>query len=447
MVSPSLFSGGMFSDGLQYAAISHNLAKGIGTFWNPHLSNSLYPQFHEHPPFVFFLQSLWFRLFGDSIYIERFYSLFTLIFTGIIVVSIWKTLTGNIKTSWIPLFFLVIIPKISWSVSNNMLENTMMVFTSLSALFYLKSLSKRRFLFLLLSAVSLFFAMFSKGFVALYIWSFPLWIFLFTKKIALKQTVSDTVLIIFFTLLPLFLIMVLSPEANRSLTAYFNRQIIGSFKNIQTVTNRFTILWDFVSGIALPVVIALIVKMIAHIKNIRVSHNKFTSMALAFFALSFSGVLPIAISLKQSSFYILTVYPFFVISLSLIAEPYISQLINLSKIRRINGKFVYLFFLFSLIFSYFQIYQRGRDKAKRDDIKKIISYVGENTDLSIKPELFADWSLHGYFVRYANVSLDPNNKNHRFFIDKTKISDTLFLKRYEYVPLKTATLFLYKRKE
>ena len=39
-------------DGLMYSAISKNLANGIGTFWNPYLSETLFPEFHEHPPLV-----------------------------------------------------------------------------------------------------------------------------------------------------------------------------------------------------------------------------------------------------------------------------------------------------------------------------------------------------------------------------------------------------------
>ena len=47
IVAPNLFSDGMILDGLFYATISKNLANGLGSFWYPHLTNTLMPQFHE----------------------------------------------------------------------------------------------------------------------------------------------------------------------------------------------------------------------------------------------------------------------------------------------------------------------------------------------------------------------------------------------------------------
>ena len=87
--APSLWSDGMFMDGLYYAAISRNLADGLGSFWYLHFTDFSYPIFHEHPPLAMGLQSILFYFFGDSIYIERLYSFFTFIFTGAIIHLIW----------------------------------------------------------------------------------------------------------------------------------------------------------------------------------------------------------------------------------------------------------------------------------------------------------------------------------------------------------------------
>ena len=55
-----LFSDGMFMDGLAYAALSKNMAIGYGSFWYPHLSDTLWNEFHEHPGLGLWLQSLFF---------------------------------------------------------------------------------------------------------------------------------------------------------------------------------------------------------------------------------------------------------------------------------------------------------------------------------------------------------------------------------------------------
>ena len=132
LIGKTLFSDGMFMDGLLYASVAKNLSNGIGSFWHLHLTNTFLPQFYEHPPLAFGLQSLFFYVFGESIYIERIYSLLTFVIVGILIVSIWNIINNEKQTGWLPLLFWITIPLVSWCCSNNMLENTMSVFICLS---------------------------------------------------------------------------------------------------------------------------------------------------------------------------------------------------------------------------------------------------------------------------------------------------------------------------
>ena len=70
---PRLAQRGMFVDGVTYASIARNLAEGRGTFWTPFYTDTLYPQFHQHPALGLWLQSLWFRALGDHLIVERAY--------------------------------------------------------------------------------------------------------------------------------------------------------------------------------------------------------------------------------------------------------------------------------------------------------------------------------------------------------------------------------------
>ena len=111
--APTLWTEGMFMDGLYYAAIARNLSEGVGSFWALHLTNCSFPVFNEHPPLAIWLQSLMFYCIGDNLFIERIYSLSTFIVTGFIIHLIWKEIT-NIKLqhlSWVPLFLWIIIPQ------------------------------------------------------------------------------------------------------------------------------------------------------------------------------------------------------------------------------------------------------------------------------------------------------------------------------------------------
>ncbi len=105
IVSVELFSDGMFMDGLLYAGISRNMAEGMGSFWKPFLSQTLYPEFYEHPPLALGLQAVFLKLVGDSIYVERFYSLATHFIMGYLMILIWKKVTHETRYSWVPLLF------------------------------------------------------------------------------------------------------------------------------------------------------------------------------------------------------------------------------------------------------------------------------------------------------------------------------------------------------
>jgi 4-amino-4-deoxy-L-arabinose transferase-like glycosyltransferase len=159
----------MFLDGLIYSTVSKNLADGLGTFWNPHFTTTLMPEFHEHPPLAFGIQSVFYTFLGESRYIDKFYSLFTVAIVGYIILRIWKTL--GYKYGWFPLFIWLMTPTVFWASYNNLLENSLTIFTSLSILFYLKNQESKKYYFIFLSGFMLALGFLTKGFVAFYPWT------------------------------------------------------------------------------------------------------------------------------------------------------------------------------------------------------------------------------------------------------------------------------------
>ncbi len=151
IISHSWLSDGMFMDGTIYAVLSRNMANGTGTFWQPHFSDTMFPVFVEHPPLAFGIEGILFRILGDNRFVERFYSLFTIFITAIVIVLIWKTVLKKSSTGWLPLLFWITMPTVNWISVNHMLENTLALFICLSVIFYFKSLYSRRIFYLFLS--------------------------------------------------------------------------------------------------------------------------------------------------------------------------------------------------------------------------------------------------------------------------------------------------------
>ncbi len=447
--SVELFSEGMFIDGLFYADISRNMAMGLGSFWKPYLSSTI-SEFYGHPPLALGLQSLWFRLFGDSIYVERFYSLSTFIIVGCIIVLIWGKLTNDKKNGWIPLFFWIIVSDIPWAVANNLLENTMSIFVCLSVLFYLNSLDTKRFIWIILSGFSLTLGLLSKGFVCLYIWSLPFAIWVFKRNRNFKYITIDTLILIVSTVIPIVFLYYCVPAAQNNMQNYFNCQILSSLNNVQTVDSRFDIIRIFFER-TLPSWIAASIVIIWAFKR-KITKDFFVKNlkgAMVFFFLVIAGVIPIMISMKQRGFYILTVYPLLALGIAYYLFPIINQLLEKNNFKRFKiFKMITIGVVaISILLSFLQINRIGRDKIMIQDVKAIIVVTGKNVTINVSPTIYSEWNLHGYFVRYGNVSLDKNPDHiYQYYLTINDSESQYLQAQYQLVSIKTEKYKLYKLK-
>lgn len=407
-----LLSDGMFLDGVTYAAISNNLANGNGAFWKLYYT-PIWDNFYEHPPLAIYLNSLLFRLFGDHILIERIYSILTFIITGFGLVKVWKLIIKDDNFSTLPLLFWSLFPTVTWAISNNILENTMSIFIVFSVYFYLKDNTKS-LTNVVISGVLLSCAFLSKGLTGLYLWSLPFFYHLIVGNKDFKKIAIHTTILVLFTVLPIYIITLLFPDAKDFLLKYFDRQIIGSINNVKTVDSRFYIIRTFFEESLIPFLIVVLVFIISKIKNLKqeVTNQKWI---LLFFLLALSGIIPITISQKQSSFYILTVYPFMSIVFGLMVYSLIQNIgqhinFNRKTVNIISGIIVLAFFV-SIILSLSKIGSISRNKTKISDCKKIINEVGINNTIGLCNGLKTDWSLYAYIARYGNVGLSTKAKS------------------------------------
>src|SRR5579862_8436285 len=149
-VVPRVAHRGMFVDGVTYASIARNLALGRGSFWSPSYTATVYPRFYEHPPLGFWLQSWWFRIFGDHLFVERLYTVTVAATTGFLIAVIWRALGAEVPGAagrheteptrqsqirpadfdWLPILLWIAVPVVSWSIVGNLLETTVSLFTT-----------------------------------------------------------------------------------------------------------------------------------------------------------------------------------------------------------------------------------------------------------------------------------------------------------------------------
>tara|TARA_B100001245_G_scaffold199496_4_gene159055 strand:+ start:924 stop:2486 length:1563 start_codon:yes stop_codon:yes gene_type:complete len=447
ITAPQLFSDGMFSDGLQYAAIARNMAYGKGSFWSPHLSLGFFNHFYEHPPLALGLQSIWFRLFGDSFLVERFYSLFTFIISGWVIVLIWKHITGSYQKGWIPLFFWITVSTVSWSCANNMLENTLMVFVSLAALFYLKFADNGKIVLLLLSGLMLSLSMLTKGFVGLYIWSMPFFMWLLFRNRSFSRMVFETLLLVLITVLPIVLLLWLSDAAANNMISYFNHQVLDASQNIVTVDSRFAIIKEFFLQSLLPLSVALIIVLYGLLKigtSQSIPSQRVKWMVLFGFIVM-AGVLPIMISVKQRGFYILTVFPFFATAMGLLTAPVIERWLAgfNRKTRMVTGALCLALIFSAITLSIVSTGKIGRDEDRLMTCYRLVNTFGEGSSINIDSSLSKNSSLHGYFARYGSMNLiDEEEADLTYVLAPSSAAN---YRQYQPIDIHSENYILYKK--
>ena len=414
LLSNSLLTEGMFLDGVTYACISRNMTIGLGSFWNPHYTQTIGNVFHSHPPLAFGLEALLFKAFGDHWWVEKLYSAVTFLVSGILIAAIWKRTTNRPCMAWLPLLFWSVMPIASWSATNNMLENTMTIFVLLSVWLMILSYLKNNKIWLILAGIALFGAFMSKGFTGLFPLVFPIIYCIFDDKRLWIQGPIDTLLLMVTLALLSGAMFLAFPASFAYLKTYFSLQVIGGGLHEATVSTRFYIVFRWLGQMIAPLVIITIVLILSKLKgNAKVfEFRSDKTWFLIFLILGFMGVLPIMVSLKQSGFYMQAALPFFAlalghITLSMFTAFALKITPNLHKWMTLGASAI---LLTGIVLNLIHIGKYGRDEALIEGVKKRIAEADGRTIIEIPPEEFTNWVAHAYFMRYGKISLIPNTQ-------------------------------------
>jgi hypothetical protein len=219
-----------------------------------------------------------------------------------------------------------------------------------------------------------------------------------------------------------------------------------------TADSRFYIIYRLVMEL-LPACGIILVLMLYCWKNKHTFYNFRSNMnpALLFFSIGLAGVVPILLTMDQSAYFLLLSFPFFAISLGLIANPTIEILLERIDYNSNGYKLFKIFGVIALsggiILSVYFSGDFNRDKNLLNDMRVILVQLERNSTINILPEMTEEWSLHAYYVRYKNISLDPNLKNrHEYLLIKTSLYSDTINNGFEKIDLKTKEYELFRRK-
>ncbi|MFK7775642.1 MAG: ArnT family glycosyltransferase, partial [Saprospiraceae bacterium] len=322
----------MFIDGVWYAVISRNLAEGNGSYWFPQFSQTIFSNFHEHPGFVFWIQSYFFKILGDSFWTERIFSGIQYLLNLMLIILIWKKIFSKSNVHFQNYWF---VPILFWQFNiltylyqpANLLDGPLSIFC-LAAIYFLidEQQSKESIWKILLAGFFIALAVLSKGLVGL----FPLAFYgcfklvlsnnIFIQDVVRKTFYLVTALIIFFVA-----IFVLFPEALNSINIYLDTQLFASLKGDRRLyyyqSNRFFIIGQLLI-VLLPMLITYFGAIILErLFDTQVSAFKEKKLGFLFILIGLSASIPLIISPRQAMPYLIPALPYFSIGIGILIIP------------------------------------------------------------------------------------------------------------------------------
>jgi 4-amino-4-deoxy-L-arabinose transferase-like glycosyltransferase len=422
---PRLVHRGMFVDGVTYASIARNLAEGQGSFWSPFYTSTIYPQFHEHPPLGFWLQSLWFRVLGDHWFVERAHAIAAALATAFVIAWIWRRMNRYGRTNrygcasgsaaagdWLPILFWIAVPVVSWSIVGNLLETSVAVFTTGAAAAAMTAAYGERTLAAvgwgILSGASIGAATLTKGPVGL----FPLAAPVLFWPISGRRLGWASLAGQWGTVLACAIALWSVPVARASLTQYVYQQVLPAIGGQREVSaSSLTIVTQLIQAVLLPtaavggLVIVAARRFVAPSPQQRVEARSLLLLGLA-------GTLPIAVSAKQAGHYLVPAVPLFALAAARSIAPTLAVAADRIAVRRTGLDLLTAAVVLVTIGASFTP-AVGRDRARLADLDVLESTIPQGKTVGICLASNHDWGLHAWLERRFQVSLDAAHGSQR----------------------------------
>jgi len=426
LIGHKLMRLGIHGDGVEYASVARNLADGVGTFWKPYLDDYLHPVFHEHPPLVFWLQSLCFRIFGNGPYLETFYGFFMgliiLFCTGLFWQQVRRDFQCPAVGSWWPMLLLVPLPIFTYTLPINRIVNTWTPLAILAAyLAYLGTIKSRHNVwFGILAGAAVYLGFIAKGPVAFFPLAVPSLAWLILKADFSKAVIATFLALITFAVI-LLATFYLYPDSVKFWQGFWQAQIIASLKSERGAARpHWHLLERWISEMIVPFLIAGVFLLAFKVPFRKIRFNR---QALFFLLTALAGSLPFLISTRQHSRYILHSYPLFVLCLAFVTENIavqIESVLTKKNYMRLGlGIVTGIFLIAALASMLYNKDQVARRKPFYHDIYLQKIKLPERITVSACPKdmIYDDW-LFADMQRFYRNSLTPKMGNEYFLVAK-----------------------------
>ncbi len=450
----------MGGDGVLYASVAWNMAHDIGSLWAPvYLPGGVLSTFYEHPPLGMFVNSWFFRVFGDHFIVDRLYCLFTLILSFWAMLLIWYKTQAKAAPVllWLPILCWVMEPLTTRTYPANAIEDLLTVFTTFGSLFVLQALATghrgKSLVWFFLAAVCVTGAFFSNGLQAFFPLIIPFCYWLVFRNTSWQLMCGQVLVLIIFTALLIGAIFLYHPAWDFT-HHYWNNQVWatlngtrggnGDFKGIGHLFGLLLIIGNALPLIFFTGIILFIKAKFSRQSFLSLVKNAAQEKKVIFFGLIvLVASLPILASSRQMAHYFLQAFPFVILLFLEILTPIFSQwTVQIKIASRTYKQSLLAAILFFCIAIAVTTHYYGKPWPVLVEVTEVSKVVPDNSTVSIAPSLANNWNLYAYFYRYHRIVLTPQ-AGQLFYLQK-KI-DTSSPADYRLIPLSSEEYTLWKK--
>jgi 4-amino-4-deoxy-L-arabinose transferase-like glycosyltransferase len=438
------------------------MAAGEGSFWQPIYAGP-YP-FWSHPPLMFGLQAIFFKIFGPFFGTEKIYNFVVWLATLLLIRAFWKSIDISDRFRslwWLPVLFWGFMPSVLWAYPNNILDGTVAVFSIAAVLVLYRAMGKdKRYLHTLVAAMLIFCASLTKGLSGLFPLAAPILYVVIYRNGKLVHALLHT-LVMVAVIAAIYALLWQFPQPHQYLESYLNSQVMGSLSGRNDITEsglgRFEIIAMLLTEVAIIAGIALLLFVLSKVlKTGRAELPNRSRHVLFFILIGLSASLPFMVSFKVRSFYLVPALPYFAIAGAVLVYPLIAPLTERYTLSRKYTKGLSAAFALAAIVAIFLMYSKagtiGRDHEMIEDVNTISQHVPEKEKIIAAPGLNTNYEFMAYMQRYKKIDsyypLELNNA--RYIIADAQANKPCYLWRadlngYRKMPINTRRFVVYEK--
>jgi len=329
------------------------------------------------------------------------------------------------------------------------------LFTLLSVYFLIISYSKfsaLRFAYIALGALCIVLAFFCKGPTGLFPLAFFLILWIAKGFKSTNSMATGSITLAFVFIVSIAVLCQWNPIYN-NLQEYWNLQLGASLRGDSVENKRLSrlhILGQLPQKMAIPLIIVSITLLHSYFKGYKLNFQPRISNILLSFGIGLSATLPIMLSLKQASYYVIPAMPWFAISMTLLISESLSKVFR--KMEENPKKLIIPMVVMSGITLSglgVSLSQMGsinkRDFQIQTDAYTIGKIIPTHQVIGMRSSEF-ERSFIGYMQRHFYIGIDTTASNRHNYMIVEKILDTTEFVQYNTLSVSTLKFNLYKLK-